>query len=441
MTDIVGKRPLVRPRFLKWSLVAFALLLPFVIHSVWDYIEARRLRAFIDEIARKGEPVRPEIYHPLTGGAAESARYYRAAAALASGFGREMSVGAGPSNFGLRVATAEREGIWPDDLVSDLRATLDRYRDALTFGDRAASLPFEGFGSGGSSSDLASYLAGELFNVQRLSSLRTELLALDGNGDQALDSFYTATRLTRAIGGAFSVFSAQRGASNLQLVLERTRPLPGALERVGGALAELDHDDRLTRRLVNLRALVLQAASRLGVAPGLLRGSTRWEDVIARPWNAHVLNRQLEVFSRLLLAAQAPWPERIDRVVAVGLDPVGFAAPGSPARDVLDQETAGDAEQVATIRSARLVVAIERYRRDHAEQTPDRLQALVPSYLSDLPIDPFSGASLLMKKETGGYTVYSLGTNRRDDGGNLTRPPVYRRPKNPEDIGIRIQYR
>jgi hypothetical protein len=430
---------------LKWSFVAFALLLPFVIHSVWDYIETRRLRAFIDEIVRKGEPVRPDTYRPLTGDAAESDRYYRAAAALASGFGLEMSAGAGPSQFGFRVTRAESEGLWPDDLVRELRTVLDRYRDALTFGDRAASLPFEGFGPL-AYSELTPYLTGQLFNVQRLSHLRSELLALDGDGDGALDSYYTTARLTRALGDSFGPLSAVRGASDLQRVLERTRPSPGGLERVSGAVAELDRDDVTTRWLANLRALVIQGASRLGVTPELSQRSTHLEDVIARPWNGHVLNRQLEVFSRLLLAAQAPWPERIDRVVAVGEWPIRYGNSPMDVPSFLHSDMVRQAQVVAIVRSTRVVVAMERYRRGHGEQLPARPEALVPDYLPAVPIDPFSGQPLIVANEARGYVVYSIGANRRDDGGRdvsegFASVPAWSRATYTADTGIRIQYR
>jgi hypothetical protein len=276
-----------------------------------------------------------------------------------------MSDGAGLNQLGLRFSEAERDGVWPDDLVSDLRAMLDRYQDALLFSDRAASLPFEGFGPGESSSSFA----GQLFDVQRLSLLRAELLALDGNGDQALDSYYTTTRLTRTLGDAFWAFLFQR-VSGLQLILERTRPSPRALERVSAALAEIDHDDGPTRLLVNLRAFVIQGAPGLGVTPGLPQRPTHLEDVIARPWNAHLLNRQLEVFSRLLLAAQAPWPERIDRVVAVGEAPIQYGYTRTNPRAYLNSDMVRQAMEIAIIRSTRVVVAIERYRRAHRERSP-----------------------------------------------------------------------
>src|SRR4029077_11880275 len=118
---------------------------------------------------------------------------------------------------------------------------------------------------------------------------------------------------------------------------------------------------------VNLRAVVIQAASGVGVTPGLPQRPTHLEDVIARPWNVHVLNRQLEVFSRLLLAAQAPWPERIDGVVAVGQAPIQYGYSRTDQRAYLNSDMVRQAQDLAIIRSTRVVVAIERYRRAHGE--------------------------------------------------------------------------
>jgi hypothetical protein len=195
-----------------------------------------------------------------------------------------------------------------------------------------------------------------------------------------------------------------------------------------------------------LRALVIQGASRLGVTPELTQQSTHLDDVIERPWNTYVLNRQLEVFSRLLLAAQAPWPERIDRVVAVGEWPIRYGNSPMDVPSFLHSDMARQAQVVAIVRAARVVVAMERYRREHGEQLPARPQSLVPDYLPALPIDPFSGQPLIVANEAHGYVVYSIGANRRDDGGRdvtegFASVPAWSRATYTADTGIRIQYR
>lgn len=60
---------------------------------------------------------------------------------------------------------------------------------------------------------------------------------------------------------------------------------------------------------------------------------------------------------------------------------------------------------------------MERYRRDHPEQPPDSLDALVPNYLTAVPTDPFGNGPLHDQRLPVGFRIYRVGTNLRDDGG------------------------
>ena len=61
-------------------------------------------------------------------------------------------------------------------------------------------------------------------------------------------------------------------------------------------------------------------------------------------------------------------------------------------------------------------VAIRSYRLEQGK-LPGDLRQLVPDYLAVLPEDPFSRAPLVYRLEDEGYMLYSVGLNRRDDGG------------------------
>jgi hypothetical protein len=98
-------------------------------------------------------------------------------------------------------------------------------------------------------------------------------------------------------------------------------------------------------------------------------------------------------------------------------------------------------EDLALVRAARVAVAIERYRREHAERMPVRLDELVPGYLEGLPIDPYSGRRLLLHAEGRSYAVYSVGPNRRDDSGDFTLLRFSQGVRESRDVGLRIQYR
>jgi hypothetical protein len=48
---------------------------------------------------------------------------------------------------------------------------------------------------------------------------------------------------------------------------------------------------------------------------------------------------------------------------------------------------------------------------------PESLANLVPKYLSAVPQDPFGDGPLIYRRSNDGYLLYSVGGNRRDDGG------------------------
>lgn len=73
-------------------------------------------------------------------------------------------------------------------------------------------------------------------------------------------------------------------------------------------------------------------------------------------------------------------------------------------------------EKVGTI----LTIAIIRYRLDHAGELPATLDALVPDYLAELPIDPFSGTPPIYVK--GPVAVPQSGLSIRESKPQVTAP-------------------
>ena len=63
------------------------------------------------------------------------------------------------------------------------------------------------------------------------------------------------------------------------------------------------------------------------------------------------------------------------------------------------------------------VLAIERFRLANQDRIPEKLNELVPAFLASVPMDPFDGQPLRFKKLNPGYLVYSVGPDRKDDGG------------------------
>ena len=80
----------------------------------------------------------------------------------------------------------------------------------------------------------------------------------------------------------------------------------------------------------------------------------------------------------------------------------------------------GQSATVGALLSAEL--ALRAYQLDKGIY-PEKLDDLVPTYLPQTPIDPCSdtGEPLVYRRTEEGFTLYSRGYDRDEDGG---RPPV-----------------
>jgi hypothetical protein len=74
------------------------------------------------------------------------------------------------------------------------------------------------------------------------------------------------------------------------------------------------------------------------------------------------------------------------------------------------------ARGVATNRAADAALACERYRLEHGS-LPEKLEQLVPEFLPEEPIDPYTGEPLRYIVRDDEYLVYSVGSNGVDEGG------------------------
>jgi hypothetical protein len=75
-----------------------------------------------------------------------------------------------------------------------------------------------------------------------------------------------------------------------------------------------------------------------------------------------------------------------------------------------------EAEDEALHAAGQVGVAVARYRLDH-NAFPPNFDALVPRYLDEIPHDPFDGKPLRYRNHGDDFLLYSLGPDRKDDGG------------------------
>jgi hypothetical protein len=86
----------------------------------------------------------------------------------------------------------------------------------------------------------------------------------------------------------------------------------------------------------------------------------------------------------------------------------------------------------AQLRCAAAALAMERYRQAQG-RWPDKLDALAPKYLVEVPDDPFDGKPLRLRRFAEGIVVYSVGPDAVDDGGVIDR-----KGGPGTDVGVRV---
>lgn len=439
----------VRPTIRRIAIVALVVLLPIAAHSLWDYLEVQRLVREIERIQAKREPVteqqatgRRHVSPENLGAAA----YYAAAGMLALGT-NPYTVNT-PIREWLAGATATQPV--PQPLVTALQDLLAASGDALALADKAALLPFSGFVAGTE----YSYRTASMGSVAELVSARSLGLSIAGQGDAALDSVIAGLQARRALEESRGWFA---GRADVAAVLSFADPSPAALERVQTAFEQADNPEQALAHFLRERARYLEMIwhrfyGHSPDAPRQYRLPVRGVvETIVRPWRSHKLVETLQLWARLVEVARQPWPQRAEagaRVIASAeqeLDPrysrfyfplMGRDLPlGVFARAI-------DATPLIIDRCSIAAVAVERFKHDTGT-LPATLSDLAPQYLASVPIDPLSGRPLLFRSSADGYTIYSVGQNGRDDGGNLTAPaPAERRRlgrrANSPDIGIRV---
>lgn len=77
----------------------------------------------------------------------------------------------------------------------------------------------------------------------------------------------------------------------------------------------------------------------------------------------------------------------------------------------------------ASLDVARTALALVLYQKTHGSY-PDRLDNIAPDFINAIPVDTFSGKSLVYKKSGKGFILYSLGPNMKDDHGTPFQPPI-----------------
>jgi hypothetical protein len=438
------KPPRVRPAIRRIAIWVTPVLLLIAAWQIWDAIEARRLDQALTYVGRP--PAATQIKFGLDDGAA---KYYASAALFAVSVGgggeRLQATPGGPIvDAATLIRDALAHGRAPSkEAVAAASAQIERGRAALELVARASTLEFKGFSPG---TDF-NYRFSGLLNVIRLTGLETLTLTMNGEGDAAATWLINQLMSLRAFDEANSLMLLLR-ERGMQDVATDVGILAAQTQLSDARLADLDralshaYPDALE---VTIRGEALWAYQAIrSMWEGRRSEGVQAVAVLLRPALRHHLVLRLATASDALTAARLPWPDRIRAMNEIPErhsfvpEVVRFIAASRQVPLVRDY-TARVAEATAAVRCARLVIAIERYRRAH-HRVPDSLNDVITAG-DEWSIDPFNGKPLIYTETDSGYVVYSVGRNGRDEGGEFS-PDLSRgrlRSTMPApDVGVRV---
>jgi hypothetical protein len=307
------------------------------------------------------------------------------------------------------------------------------------------------------SEDAVSTLLPHLQRVRQLATVLAadaELRAHDKDLDGALESCLANLNAARSIGDEPTYISALVRVAvraitleRLEHVLSQGEPSETAMaatqeawEReeqfpllLAAARGERAMSDRAVVALqngkINPSTLVGVAGGSGGTGKAALDRLINYLRIGSLPKNRAAL---LELHHDLIAAAQLPELERKQRFEKIRVESARLpwlAQLLFPAADKVAQAMSRSAAQMRTMIAA---LAAERYRKAHG-RWPESLAVLVPQYLKEVPVDPFDGKLLRLRRVSDGLVIYSVGLDGQDNGGTLANnfaPGT--------DIGVRL---
>ena len=145
----------------------------------------------------------------------------------------------------------------------------------------------------------------------------------------------------------------------------------------------------------------------------------------------------LETMGEAVAAAKLRWPEALEKANQIknreDTNPFSMllAVYGTW---MIDPVFRAAARATARTRLADLAIAAQRYRLANG-RLPMAIDDLAPAFLPSIPLDPFTGEPLYYAPTDDGFVVYSVGEDRKDDGGLIDEFQTYE-----PDLGYRIRY-
>ena len=411
--------------------VAFVVAAVVVMHAIDSRYDAR-----VQALRDAGDPVTPsdlDHLYALPPGSENAAGLYEAAFKKMR---LTFHTGADKPPIELvEEATRKPGSRIPGDLRAALRDHMAKNAEALRLLHRAAAVEtcqFELDFSEGLLHD--DDHVGGMLRAARLLTLEAVCQLDDGQLTEAAHSLAAALRVGRALGreptfdaGMSSFLPTWHVVLHAERWMAAADPLPvDACRRLEEALRAAAEPERLERMLTAVRCLTIQNAQRYledGFHP------------VATYVRLNLLHYLDETAGVVALARQ-PYPRSL--IAGSHLEEPTFPRYCIWAQRMMPPDLGRAFRRaqwhMAGVDCARMALAALRHKAARG-RLPDTLAALMPAFIDEVPPDPFDGRPLRYRRRHDGFSVYAIGPDGADDGGEKGW-----RDEGWVDFGVRVRW-
>lgn len=281
--------------------------------------------------------------------------------------------------------------------------------------------------------------------MAKYQSIYASMLATRGRWSEACRSWQENLRNASHIMRGGGLMSHLAGLAALQCTLKSVRDAalldtlpPEAAEQLAAALERSESHLEPLAEVFRVELQVQWSTLRAVYADPHAFGGPATQSVSRTAFRVHRMlgstearsRRHFEAFFSQIIAACEPRPDwtRIQRLEAAFEHPRRYLL-DDPIGGIVAVLTVPSTLRVirrqiaceAALRGTATVVALRRYQVDHRGTVPSRLADLVPAYLPGIPADPFTDDARPLQYIPGSedWVIYSVGPNRRDEGGTI----------------------
>ncbi len=382
-----------------------------IANAVFVWITDTRLERQLTAIRTAGDPVTlADLARPPIAPETNAATYLRRAQADMAAIEKEtMNVHPVSDCPGFRLPPADEKTV---------KAALTAYPNVIPLLERAAACSdydAELDYTLSANDFLAKYLdiASQPRSAARVLHHRADLLVAEGNRDEAVRTALLIFKLARLVDRnpmivAYLVALAIRGHA-IESANTALQTGPVSKEVCDALDAELAIQDRMEGFVWAIKSERAYNVESFRKFPG----RNFW--LVGRGfWNTQE-SACLDIYTTLFALARDPGPYR-EIEESIEIRKSVFARLVFPYIKVTYTAVA---RTRAEIRCLRVLIALQR----HASGGGNELPKLTELHLSaESTTDPFTGEALHAKRTPQGWLIYSVGSNLRDDGGNLNDP-------------------